>query len=72
MITKDIEEKIKSLPENLLKEIDDYIDFLLLKHFNEQGKSRNKNFDFKWEGALSNLKEDYSSVELQHKSLDWR
>ncbi|HCW93148.1 MAG TPA: hypothetical protein DHM44_05650 [Flexistipes sinusarabici] len=72
MITKDIEKKIKSLPEDLLKEIDDYIDFLLLKHFYEQGKSSNKNFNFKWEGTLSNLKEDYSSVELQHKSLDWR
>ncbi|TYB33924.1 MAG: DUF2281 domain-containing protein [Flexistipes sinusarabici] len=72
MITKDIEKKIKSLPEDLLKEIDDYIDFLLLKHFYEQGKSSNKNFNFKWGGTLSNLKEDYSSVELQHKSLDWR
>jgi len=72
MITKDIEEKIKSLPENLLKEIDDYIDFLLSKHFNEQDKSPDKNFNFRWEGALSNLKKDYSSVELQHKSLDWR
>lgn len=29
-------------------------------------------FKFDWEGGLSNLKEKYTSVELQHKALEWR
>lgn len=29
-----------------------------------------KGFKFDWEGGLSNLKEKYTSVELQHKRLE--
>ncbi|MEW5785238.1 MAG: AbrB/MazE/SpoVT family DNA-binding domain-containing protein [Bacillota bacterium] len=29
-------------------------------------------FTFSWKGALSNIREQYTSVELQHKSLEWR
>ena len=44
--------------------------FLLSKY---GGNKRDKNkFKFDWEGGLSKLKDKYSSVELQHKSLDWR
>ncbi len=29
-------------------------------------------FRFDWEGGLSELREKYTSVELQHKALEWR
>ncbi len=31
-----------------------------------------KQFDFSWEGALADLKDQYSSVELQHEAMEWR
>ncbi|MDP2766187.1 MAG: DUF2281 domain-containing protein [Candidatus Methanoperedens sp.] len=35
-------------------------------------KKTKKGFKFDWEGGLSKLKEKYTSVELQHKALEWR
>ncbi len=29
-------------------------------------------FSFSWEGGLKELKNEYTSVELQHKALEWR
>jgi len=31
-----------------------------------------KGFKFDWEGCLSDIKEKFSSVELQHRSSEWR
>lgn len=62
-----IEKKLNLLPENLKKEVLDFIDFLIAK-----GKQRKitGHFDFSWEGGLADLKNRYSSVGLQHKSMD--
>lgn len=64
-----IKAKFEELPENLKKEVLDFIEFLLQKH---KKKLEKKKFKFKWEGGLSELKQKYSSVELQHKALEWR
>lgn len=64
-----IEEKLEELPEDLKKEVLDYIDFLLQKY---KKKTRKRKFKFDWEGGLSELKEKYTSVELQHKAMEWR
>jgi len=29
-------------------------------------------FSFSWEGGLKELKNEYTSVELQHKAMEWR
>jgi hypothetical protein len=34
-------------------------------------KVRNKDLKLRWKGALKDLRKDYTSVELQHKVLDW-
>ena len=34
--------------------------------------NRMDNFEFDWEGGLSELKTQYTAVELQHKASDWR
>lgn len=64
-----VKEKLKELPEDLKKEVLDYIDFLIQKH---EKKVKNRKFKFDWEGGLSELKKKYTSVELQHKAMEWR
>jgi hypothetical protein len=66
--------KIQKLLAQLIPEVLDYIYFLLSKY---EGKKPHQNkrgikFKFDWEGGLSKLKDQYTSIELQHKSLDWR
>ena len=64
-----IKTKLKELPEDLKKEVLNFIEFLLQKH--KKSEKREK-FRFDWEGGLLELREKYSSVELQHKALEWR
>ncbi|MCK4428678.1 MAG: DUF2281 domain-containing protein [candidate division Zixibacteria bacterium] len=70
MYEKEIELKIQKLPEDLRREVLDYVEFLLNK-YKERERTKNK-FEFDWEGGLSDLKEKFTSVKLQHKSLEWR
>ena len=64
-----IKAKIDKLPTNLKQEVLNYIDFLLEKSKNRKNK---ENFTFTWEDALSELRNEYTSVELQHKAMEWR
>jgi hypothetical protein len=69
MMKQVVKVKLEELPDDLKKEVMDYIEFLLQKY----GKRRKKEkFSFDWEGGLSEMKDKYTSVELQHKSLEWR
>lgn len=70
MTKKDIEEKIRKLPEDVIPEVMDYIEFLMVKY--DKNKTARKQFKFDWEGGLSRLKNKYTSVQLQHKALEWR
>jgi hypothetical protein len=70
MQRKEIEVKFQELPENLKIQVLNYIDSLLKKHKNQ--KPGSEKFKFDWEGGLSDLKKEFTSVELQHKSLEWR
>ena len=54
----------ENLPKQIQKQISDYIEFLLSKYPKKDNK--NKKFNFAWEDGLSELKNDYTSVELQH------
>lgn len=64
-----IQTKLDELSEELKKEVIDYIDFLIIKHHKKEKKGKLK---FNWEGGLSDLKDKYTSVELQHKAMEWR
>lgn len=64
-----IQTKLNQLSEELKKEVLDYIDFLIVKYHREENKGKLK---FDWEGGLSDLKDKYTSVELQHKAMEWR
>ncbi len=78
MKEREIEIRIKELPENLKREVLDYTEFLLKKYNNkltDKNKINNnikKSFKFDWRGGLSTFKENTTSVELQHKSVEWR
>jgi hypothetical protein len=65
------EQKFRTLPEDLKKEVLTFIDFLLAKRQKEK-KQRSGQLNFSWEGGLSDLKKKYRSVDLQHQSMDWR
>ena len=70
MSIKEINKKIKKIPPHLLPEINDYIDFLIEKH--SKTKEKKKSFTFNWQGGLSDISKQYTSVDLQHKSNNWR
>lgn len=70
MHEEEIKMKMGKLPENLKKEILDYVDFLLSKYQGREAPRRK--FKFDWAGELSDTKERFTSVELQHKALWWR
>ena len=55
----------ENLPEKIQKQVMDYIEFLIVKYSDE--KKTKQQFKFDWENGLSELKNQYSSVELQHK-----
>lgn len=65
-----IKSKLEELPDDLKREAYDFIEFLLQKHGST--KAKKGKFKFDWEGGLSDLKKKYTSVELQHKALEWR
>ncbi len=70
MTVYEIEAKIDRLPPHIIPEINDYLDFLLSKY--EQKIVAKSKFNFTWEGGLSKLKKEFTSVELQHKATEWR
>ena len=64
-----IEQKFNALPNDLKKEAVDFIDFLMTKR---RSKLVSDKFGFTWEGSLSEFKEKFNSVDLQHQSTEWR
>ena len=65
-----LEVKINRLPEDLKREVSDFIDFIIQKY---QKKDKTKNrIEFNWEGGLEDLKEQFTSVELQHQAMKLR
>jgi hypothetical protein len=66
--TKPLEELVKELPPEFREEVRDFVEFLLEKRA-RQPRSKPR---FDWAGALKDLRQRYSSVELQHKISEWR
>jgi len=56
--------------ENRLKELEEKVNLLVSKY--KEREVIGGKFRFDWEGGLSELKEKFTSVELQHKALEWR
>lgn len=58
--------EFESLPKKIQKQVLDYVEFLMTKYSKENGKKQQLKFD--WEDGISNLKNEYSSVDLQHQA----
>jgi hypothetical protein len=63
-----IEQKIKELPPELQHEVKDFIEFLIEKRMVKRGKKLRQD----WAGALREFRNQYTSLELQKKALNWR
>lgn len=63
-----IEQKLKQLPPNLYEEVIDFIDFLITKKVSK----RKKKPKLDWIGGLKEYRNQYTSIELQKKALEWR
>ena len=66
-------EDFENLPKSIQRQLIEYAEFLLSKS-TAKGKSKKvrHNFTFSWENGLSELKDQYTSVELQHKINELR
>ena len=59
---KPIDEMVDELPPREQAEVRDFVEFLLAKRSGARQKPQ-----FDWGGALKDLSDDYTSVELQHE-----
>ena len=62
-----LKELLEQLPPDLQEEAKDFMEFLLQK----RGTREKGELKLHWRGALRDLRGQYTSVELQHKVLEW-
>ncbi len=65
---KTLEELIKELPPELQREVKDFVQFLLERRAQKHGRKLRQD----WAGALRDYRDQYTSLELQKKALEWR
>jgi len=63
-----VQDLVKVLPPDLQKEVEDFVRFLIEKRLKRQGKRLRQD----WAGALRDYRNQYTSLELQKKALEWR
>ena len=63
-----LQEMLKMLPPALQTEVRDFVAFLL----EHRVKKRVQPMKFQWEGALKDLRGQYTSVQLQHQIAELR
>ncbi|MDX1919108.1 MAG: DUF2281 domain-containing protein [Candidatus Caenarcaniphilales bacterium] len=65
-------ESIKDIFQDLSpEEVNEVIDFAGYLKTKRQKATNKKQLTFEWRGGLEDLKENYTSVELQKKAIDW-
>jgi hypothetical protein len=65
---KALAEMIKELPPELQREVEDFVQFLFERRLQKAGRTLRQD----WVGALRDYREQYTSLELQKKALEWR
>ncbi len=63
---QNLADKIEELPDELKREVNDFVDYLISRH-----KTQAKKAKLDWIGGLKEFKNKFSSVELQHMSSQW-
>jgi hypothetical protein len=65
---KTLEEMIRSLPPEAQRQVAEFV-----KHLAEAPKPPPKRkLDQRWAGALRKYRDQYTSLQLQRKALEWR
>ena len=67
-----IEKLIEELPPELRQEVEDFARFLLVTKANRHQRKARTKPTFRWAGAVKDLRDRYTSVELQHEISGWR
>ena len=63
-----IEQAVQLLPPEIQDQVREFIESLLAK---QKAPTETVTPKLEWRGALRELREQYTSVELQHKALEW-
>jgi hypothetical protein len=61
-----LSQSIDNLPPHLQRKVFDYIDELT-----KDNSKKRKKLKLNWAGGLKEFKDQFTSLELQKKSLDW-
>jgi hypothetical protein len=64
---KKLEETMKELPPELQQEVEDFASFLL----ESRAKRKTGKLRLGWAGALAEFRDQFTSLELQKKALEW-
>lgn len=64
-------EELKAASPELLQQLEEYLAALLEEHA-AKPKPKQKYLRLSWAGALRALRDEYTSVELQKMTLEWR
>jgi hypothetical protein len=65
---ENISEKIKNLPPELQREVENFVNSLMERKSGKTGRKLRQD----WAGALKDFRGQYTSCELQKKALEWR
>ena len=65
---KSLEEVVRDLPPHLQREVRDFADFLVERAHKKPGRILSQD----WGGALRRYRDQFTSLELQKKTLEWR
>ncbi len=63
-----LEELMTQLPPDTHQEVQNFVEFLLQK----RAAKPHAKPEFQWAGTLKDMREQYTSVELQHQVTEWR
>jgi len=63
-----LQELVRQLPPHLQEEVKEFAEFLLERRAKKFGRKLRQD----WAGALREYRDQYTSLELQKKALEWR
>ncbi len=63
-----VDELLRELPPDIRQEVADFVEFLLAK----RAKTARRSPTFSWAGALRDMGQSHTSVQLQHEITEWR
>ncbi|CUU09788.1 MAG: DUF2281 domain-containing protein [Fimbriimonadales bacterium] len=63
-----LEQKVRRLPPEARRMVEEFVEYLYAKY----NRPRQGAMRFDWQGALESLRDQYTSVQLQHEILkEW-